>query len=1172
MKKSDADEEEDDGPALKDDPEYAKYWKMLKMGLPKDAARNALQRDGKDPAIIDLDPEKSLKSQMKSDNEDNSDDGPALKDDPEYAKYWKMLKMGLPKDAARNALQRDGKDPAIIDFDPEKSLASQLNGGKKKGKTKKDKKKGKKGPAKPKVRRKKIYWTKIEVKDIAEDSLWHFVQDVAIGKLKYNPKEFEDLFIEEISKKKVEPKKAGGGEKKEKKAFQVIEGKRCMNGGIILARLKVPIDEVAKQVDMMDAPGFDDTWIKGLLELLPTEEESTGLKGYIQQHKSGSEEERKEAMEDLCAAEKYMVRMMEVESAKEKFECLLFKLLFDNRLDDSIKEINLATQACDDLRQSDRFRNLLGMILSLGNLINTGGEGKLTAGFTLDTLLKLNEAKAFDKKTSVLFYLVKLVKQNDASLLELKGELASVVKAENVDIKLLSGDLQKLKDDVDVVKKAAKEDGDKKRKTHENCQRTPMEIYIDDAEKKVEKGKAKQEELKEKYLNLLKYFGEDAELKSGQFFSTINTFVKEFGVEQDKHQRQEEAKAKDEKRAAAQKAKEEKINASKKAKSDAAAKSAMKDSKNATDPLSSDLEANNVTKLGKKPKETPPIDGIGALAAKSAASKLGKKSTEQQPFKGGAGALKSSAIASKFGRRKSNVQLPAGGVGALAASAGASTFGKKSTENTPLGGIGALAASSSSSKFGRRKSNVNEQTSAGGIGALASSAAASKFGKKSTEQAPAGGIGALAASAAASKFGKKSTEQAPAGGIGAMAASAAASKFGKKSTEQPSSNMRKNQSELTKQMADATSGRNFGKKETPIRIGGVAAMALAAQKAREKNNGSGSGIGAMAASALAARNGLGSLKRQSARVGNEEVAPSSGGIAAMSKAAAKLMENGSEGGVASLVAAAVADNKPTSKLSDRLNAYKSTTQQNKDRQPSMEKSVIRKGGVAAMIKKSSSFDKSPLLSKDNDSNSISKGNVALRIRASKVEQKPSMLSKDNDSDMISKGSVAALLAASKAKDSNEYTIDVDGNRVYKDPNSVVAKEYEASLKEKVYITKRETRSFLTETDRNEVRVQRSSSANVTPIKENSSVSLSGQLSMVGGDLDADLAQFAEAKRAFLKNPSRKVSVNIAEAAAGRARSKIGVGSEGGDSVEAAAAAAEEFLGKSKDGGGKVAVK
>ena len=53
---------------------------MLKMGLPVGAVKNALQRDGKDPSVIDLDPEKSLKAQSKV------DDGPPLKDDPEYSK------------------------------------------------------------------------------------------------------------------------------------------------------------------------------------------------------------------------------------------------------------------------------------------------------------------------------------------------------------------------------------------------------------------------------------------------------------------------------------------------------------------------------------------------------------------------------------------------------------------------------------------------------------------------------------------------------------------------------------------------------------------------------------------------------------------------------------------------------------------------------------------------------------------------------------------------------------------------------------------------------------------------------------------------------------------------------------------------------------------------------
>merc|ERR1712194_259264 len=108
---------------LKDDPIYSKYFKMSKMGLPLGAVKNAMQRDGLDPSIMDLDPEKTVASQL-GDEEDN---GPPLKDDPLYSKYFKMSKMGLPLGAVQNAMQRDGIDPSIMDLDPEKSVASQLD-------------------------------------------------------------------------------------------------------------------------------------------------------------------------------------------------------------------------------------------------------------------------------------------------------------------------------------------------------------------------------------------------------------------------------------------------------------------------------------------------------------------------------------------------------------------------------------------------------------------------------------------------------------------------------------------------------------------------------------------------------------------------------------------------------------------------------------------------------------------------------------------------------------------------------------------------------------------------------------------------------------------------------------------------------------------------------------
>jgi hypothetical protein len=108
-------------PPLKDDPAYSKYFKMLKMGLSMDMVKHALKRDGKNPDIMDLDHNKSIKSQTEEPKSVSGDADPKLKDDPEYVKYFKMLKMGLPIDAVKHAMKRDGCDPFIMDLDPKES-------------------------------------------------------------------------------------------------------------------------------------------------------------------------------------------------------------------------------------------------------------------------------------------------------------------------------------------------------------------------------------------------------------------------------------------------------------------------------------------------------------------------------------------------------------------------------------------------------------------------------------------------------------------------------------------------------------------------------------------------------------------------------------------------------------------------------------------------------------------------------------------------------------------------------------------------------------------------------------------------------------------------------------------------------------------------------------------
>merc|ERR1712238_165308 len=58
------------------------------------------------------------------DSGENGDELP-LKDDPEYKKYFKMIKMGMVREQVLHSMKRDEKDPRILDFDPNKSLKSQ---------------------------------------------------------------------------------------------------------------------------------------------------------------------------------------------------------------------------------------------------------------------------------------------------------------------------------------------------------------------------------------------------------------------------------------------------------------------------------------------------------------------------------------------------------------------------------------------------------------------------------------------------------------------------------------------------------------------------------------------------------------------------------------------------------------------------------------------------------------------------------------------------------------------------------------------------------------------------------------------------------------------------------------------------------------------------------------
>jgi hypothetical protein len=139
-----------------------------------------------------------------------------------------------------------------------------------------------------------------------------------------------------------------------------------------------------------------------LKELLPTHDERKGLAAHIE--RAGmSEKERYTALADLSECEKYMLAIMNVADAAPKFDCMIFRDQFQARYDEVVRNIQLVEKACDEVRTSEKLQQVIAIILTLVNQINTGGDGSEVAGFGLDALLKLNEVRARDLFLVYLF-------------------------------------------------------------------------------------------------------------------------------------------------------------------------------------------------------------------------------------------------------------------------------------------------------------------------------------------------------------------------------------------------------------------------------------------------------------------------------------------------------------------------------------------------------------------------------------------------------------------------------------------------------------------------------------------------------------------------------------------------------------------------------------------------
>ena len=252
----------------------------------------------------------------------------------------------------------------------------------------------------------------------------------------------------------------------------------------------------------------------------------------------------------LCECEKFMVAMTGIEHAKRKLSAIQFMQSFGTCLEDLRRDARIVQKACDEIMGSSRLRKVLGVILSVGNRLNQAGiNGKEPVGsITLDSLMQLNQAKAFDRQTTFLRFVVASIRKSNASLINFKDDMPSVCKVEKTQWSLVMLEMQRLEKGLDEVRKIAlhhcliraglsSDDAssvsssgmalDREvvllqttsvgRFTLDACVR--MAVLVNDADK-----------LKDKVYELFQYFGEDckATTQPDMVFYSLFKFVKDF--------------------------------------------------------------------------------------------------------------------------------------------------------------------------------------------------------------------------------------------------------------------------------------------------------------------------------------------------------------------------------------------------------------------------------------------------------------------------------------------------------------------------------------------------------------------------------------------------------------------------------------------------------------------
>uniref|UniRef100_A0A8C0BU15 Protein diaphanous homolog 2 n=1 Tax=Buteo japonicus TaxID=224669 RepID=A0A8C0BU15_9AVES len=364
------------------------------------------------------------------------------------------------------------------------------------------------------VAMKRINWSKIEPQEIAENSFWVKAEEDRFE----NPELFAKLALtfgtQMKAKKTVEEseEKKVVQSKKRVKELRILDGKTAQNLSIFLGSFRLPYEEIKNIILEVDEEKLSESLIQNLVKNLPEQTELNALA------------ELKDEYNDLAEPEQFGVVMSSVKMLQSRLNGILFRLMFDEHVNNIKPDIMAVTLACEELKKSESFSKLLELVLFLGNYMNSGSRNAQSLGFNISFLCKIRDTKSSDQKTTLLHFLAEICEENYRDILKFPEELQHVESASKVSAQTLKSNLalmdkqiQRLELDIKNFPKTEDEHDKFVEKMSISFLHSAREIY--------EKLSNMHNNMNKLYENLGEYFTFDPKVISiEEFFGDLSNF------------------------------------------------------------------------------------------------------------------------------------------------------------------------------------------------------------------------------------------------------------------------------------------------------------------------------------------------------------------------------------------------------------------------------------------------------------------------------------------------------------------------------------------------------------------------------------------------------------------------------------------------------------------------